>query len=120
MTTAQKIIATMGLVLIFGRFLSAPYRFEGQDPLYRSRTGEDRVVGGRVHAPLWAPPDSASLVEMARIRMRDPELELERLSMEVDWVRLVAWVMGIGVLTVLAIGAPSSRSHAHGVRDERS
>ena len=57
MTTAQKIIAAMGMVLIFGRFLSAPYRFEGRDPLYRARTGEERVVMGRVHAPLWAQPD---------------------------------------------------------------
>ena len=112
MTTAQKIIATMGIALIFGRFLSAPYRFEGHDPLYLARTGEERVVLGRVHAPLWAAPDDEQLVAKARVRMRDPELQLERVSIEVDWFRLIAWVAAIGAITVLAIGAPSSRSRA--------
>ena len=118
MTTAQKIIATMGIVLIFGRFLSAPYRFQGHDALYLARTGEERVVLGRVHAPLWAPPDDEELVAKARVRMRDPELQLERVSIEVDWLRLVAWVAAIGAITVLAIGAPSSRARtARGTGD---
>jgi len=112
MTTAQKIIATMGLALIFGRFLSAPYRFQGHDPLYLARTGEERVVMGRVHAPLWAPPNDEQLLAKARVRMRDPELQLDRVSMSVDWIRFVLWVAAIGVITVLAIGAPSSRSGA--------
>jgi hypothetical protein len=115
MTTAQRIIAAMGIVLIFGRFLSAPYRFQGHDPLYLARTGEERVVLGRVHAPLWAPPGDAELLAKARVRMRDPELQLERVSIDVDWLRLGAWVAAIGVITVLAIGAPSSRS-----RDSRA
>lgn len=113
MTTAQKIIAAMGLVLIFGRFLSAPYRFLGYDPLYHARTGEERLVEGRVHAPLWAPPDGAEVLEKARVRLRDPELELERVSLAVDWIRLAAWVLAIGAITVLAIGAPSSRARVH-------
>lgn len=110
MTSAQKIIAAMGLVLIFGRFLSAPYRFHGHDPLHLARTGEERLVEGRVHAPLWAPPDGEELLAKARVRLRDPELELERVSLEVDWLRLAAWVIAIGAVTVLAIGAPSSRA----------
>ena len=118
MTTAQKIIATMGIALIFGRFLSAPYRFEGHDPLYLARTGEARVVLGRVHAPLWAPPNDEQLLAKARVRMRDPELQLERVSIEVDWLRLVAWVAAIGVITVLAIGAPSSRSRTSHARSD--
>ena len=118
MTTAQKIIAAMGMVLIFGRFLSAPYRFEGRDPLYRARTGEERVVMGRVHAPLWAQPDDEQLLAKARVRMRDPELELEQVSIGVDWVRLTLWVAGIAAITILAIGAPSSRSRtSHGPLD---
>ena len=110
MTTAQKIIATMGLVLMIGRFLSAPYRFQGHDPLYLARTGEERIVIGRVHAPLWAPPNEAQLLAKARLRMRDPELQLDRVSVSVDWIRLVLWVAAIAVITALAIGAPSSRS----------
>ena len=110
MTTAQRIIAAMGLVLIFGRFLSAPYRFQGHDPLYLARTGEERVVMGRVHAPLWAPPNDEQLLAKARVRMRDPELQLERVTLEVDWIRFALWVAAIGLITVLAIGAPSSRA----------
>ena len=118
MTTAQKIILAMGIALMFGRFLSAPYRFEGHDPLYLARTGEERVVLGRIHAPLWAPPGDEQLVAKARVRMRDPELHLERVSVEVDWLRFAAWLVAIGVITVLAIGAPSSRSRtAGGARD---
>ena len=118
MTTAQKIIATMGLALAFGRFLSAPYRFQGHDPLHLARTGQERIVIGRVHAPLWAPPNDEQLVAKARVRMRDPELQLERVEMSVDWIRFVLWIAAIAAITVLAIGAPSSRTGAsHGTRD---
>lgn len=108
----------MGLALMFGRLLSAPYRFQGHDPLYLARTGEERIVMGRVHAPLWAPPNDEDLLAKARLRMRDPELQLDRVSTSVDWIRLVLWIAAIAVITVLAIGAPSSRSRSpHVARD---
>ena len=109
MTKAQKIIATMGLALMFGRFLSAPWRFEGYDPLHRARTGEERLVSGRVHAPLWAPPDHEELLAKARVRTRNSELQLERVSGQLDSIRFAAWLAAIATITVLAIGAPSSR-----------
>lgn len=109
MTNAQKIIATMGLVLIFGRFLSAPYHFEGTDTSGRVRDSADQIVEGRVHAPLWAPPGPDEVLDKARVRLRDPELQLERITVQRDWIRLTAWVLAIATITVLAIGAPGSR-----------
>ena len=109
MTTAQKIIATMGLALIFGRFLSAPYRFEGTDASGRIREGGEQIVHGRVHAPLWSPPGPDEVLAKARVRMRDPELQLAQVSVQPDWIRLTAWVLAIATITVLAIGAPGSR-----------
>ena len=114
MTKTQRIIATMGVALMFGRFLSAPYLFEGQDATHRVRTGEERVVRGRVHAPFWAPPSGDDLVERARIRLRNPELQLEAVQVSLDATRLIAWLLVIALLTILAIGAPAARSRGTG------
>lgn len=112
MTKTQRIIATMGVALMFGRILSAPYLFEGVDATHRTRTGEERVIRGRVHAPLWSPPAGDVLVKGARLRARNSELQLDSITVRLDTLRLVVWLFVIAALTVLAIGAPGSRKRA--------
>lgn len=114
MTKTQRIIATMGVALMLGRFFSTPYLFVGQDATHRLRTGEERLVRGRVHAPFWAPPSGADLIERARLRMRNPELQLEAVTVRLDAARLAIWLLVIATLTILAIGAPAARSRGTG------
>ena len=114
MTKTQKIIATMGVALMFGRFLSAPYLFEGYDAAHQLRTGEERAVRGRVHAPLWAEPAGDDLLARVRARMRDPDLQLERAQVRLDTTRLAIWLVVIAALTILALGSPGSRSRKTG------